>query len=326
MRYWWVNQNATYKYEVPGNYLWSPKRSARNRRNPYYDFMRVVAPGDVVFSFSDTLIRAIGVVRAYAYEAPKPKEFGSAGAYWDNIGWRVDVQFKPLTHQIRPADYMGVLADLLPSKYAPLQLNGKGLQNMYLTRLPPPLANALVGLIGVEARNLVRSATVADSIEPTDAIGLIQWEAHQVRELRKNANIPVTEKEALVLARRGQGRFRREVAKIEQRCRVTLVEREEHLRASHCKPWRDSSNEERLDGENGLLLTPTIDHLFDRGFISFEGGGELLISPVAHLPSLDRMGVETTQKLNVGAFSAGQRTFLEFHRENVFLNSPVPLD
>ncbi|GMW05571.1 MAG: hypothetical protein AMXMBFR8_03680 [Nevskiales bacterium] len=42
------------------------------------------------------------------------------------------------------------------------------------------------------------------------------------------------------------------------------------------------SNEERLDGENGLLLTPTIDHLFDRGFISFEGDGRLLVSPVAH--------------------------------------------
>jgi transposase len=55
-----------------------------------------------------------------------------------------------------------------------------------------------------------------------------------------------------------------------------------HLRASHIRPWRDSDNEARLDGENGLLLTPTIDHLFDRGFISFEDDGRLLISPVAH--------------------------------------------
>jgi predicted restriction endonuclease len=65
----------------------------------------------------------------------------------------------------------------------------------------------------------------------------------------------------------------------------------EHLRASHSKPWRDSSNEERLDGENGLLLTPSIDHLFDRGFISFRSDGRLLVSPVAHAGSLERMGV-----------------------------------
>jgi putative restriction endonuclease len=50
---------------------------------------------------------------------------------------------------------------------------------------------------------------------------------------------------------------------------------------SHINPWRDAGNEERLDGANGLLLTPSIDHLFDRGFISFKGDGELLISPVA---------------------------------------------
>src|ERR1043165_3160249 len=87
MRYWWVNQNQTYRHEVPGNYLWSPKRNANGRRNPFYDFMREVAPGDVVFSFADTLIKAIGVVASNAYEAPKPLEFGQAGAYWENIGW-----------------------------------------------------------------------------------------------------------------------------------------------------------------------------------------------------------------------------------------------
>ena len=64
MRYWWVNQNQTYRHEVPGNYLWSPKRKNNGDRNPFYDFMREVrevAPGDVVFSFADTFIKAIGI-------------------------------------------------------------------------------------------------------------------------------------------------------------------------------------------------------------------------------------------------------------------------
>ena len=73
MRYWWVNQNQTYRHEVPGNYLWSPKRKANGDRNPFYDFMREVAPGDVVFSFADTLIRAVGIANSHAYEAPKPR-------------------------------------------------------------------------------------------------------------------------------------------------------------------------------------------------------------------------------------------------------------
>ena len=61
---------------------------------------------------------------------------------------------------------------------------------------------------------------------------------------------------------------------IERRRRITVVENPIHLVASHSKPWRDSSNEERLDGENGLLLTPSVDHLFDRRFIGFEDSGE----------------------------------------------------
>lgn len=87
--------------------------------------------------------------------------------------------------------------------------------------------------------------------------------------------------------------------------------------ASHTKPWRDSTNEERVDGENGLLLTPMIDHLFDKGFISFESSGALIVSPVADRPSLLKMGIKPEGKVNVGVFSEGQRVFLDHHRENV---------
>jgi HNH endonuclease len=94
-----------------------------------------------------------------------------------------------------------------------------------------------------------------------------------------------------------------------------------HLIASHCKPWRDSTNEERLDGENGLLMTPSMDHLFDRGFIGFEDSGTLILSPVAHRPSLERMGIQTQRTINVGGFSEGQRRFLDYHRNLVLLRA-----
>jgi putative restriction endonuclease len=93
---------------------------------------------------------------------------------------------------------------------------------------------------------------------------------------------------------------------------VTKVDRPEHLIASHTKPWRDSDNSERLDGENALVFTPTIDHLFDRGF---EDKGDLIVSPVAHKPSVARIGLE--DRINVGAFSERQRHFLDYHCENV---------
>src|SRR3546814_7947271 len=62
--------------------------------------------------------------------------------------------------------------------------------------------------------------------------------------------IPETTRHAVVMARRGQGLFKQNVQRIEAFCRVTKVDRIEHLRASHCKPWRDASNVERLDGRS----------------------------------------------------------------------------
>lgn len=320
-RYWWVNQNQTYRHEVRGGYLWSPKRKANGGRNPFYDFMRELAPDDVVFSFADTQIKAIGFIASHGYEAPKPLEFGQAGAYWDMIGWRADVRFNELRKPIRPAEHMEILSPLLPSRYAPLRKGGAGLQGVYLTLLPESLAGALVDLIGVEARELVRGYRAAEQKLVLPAQGLIDWEQHELEKLQGDSEIPETDRRAIVLARRGQGVFKERVLRIEHACRVTGVSRTEHLRASHCKPWRDATNEERLNGENGLLLTPSVDHLFDRGFIGFDNNGDVLISPVAHMDSLRRMGIETNGITNVGRFSEGQRKYLEFHRENVLLRS-----
>lgn len=321
MRYWWVNQNQTYAHEVGGGYLWSPKVKSDGGANAFYDFMREVSPGDVIFSFSGTFIKAIGIASSHCYPAAKPIEFGNAGAYWDKIGWRVDVKFIELKGPIRPAEFMDRLAPLLPTKYAPLQQNGKGLQGVYLASLSDRFAEALVDLIGREARTLVSGIRVQDSIESPTAVGLVEWEEHELSEVSQNILIPETTRTAVVLARRGQGLFKQNVMNFESRCRITGVDKIEHLRASHCKPWRDSNNEERLVGENGLLLTPSIDHLFDRGFITFENTGEVLISPVAHLDSLRKMGVAITEKINVGKFSEGQSGFLQYHRESVFLQS-----
>lgn len=328
MRYWWVNQNQTYKHEVPGGYLWSPKLKSNGSANPFYEFMREVSPGDVIFSFCDTLIKAVGIAKSHAYEAPKPREFGSVGAYWDVIGWRIDVRFSELKGSIRPSQHIDRLRPLLPQKYAPLRENGFGLQGVYLTRLAEPLGSLLIDLIGSEARGIVQGWHVGQTLFETPNVGQAEWEEHQLILVRDDANLRETEKHAIVMARRGQGLFRQRVAVIERACRVTHVTQTEYLRASHCKPWRDSSNVERLDGENGLMLTPDVDLLFDRGLLSFEDNGDVLVSPVADRLSLEKMGLTSDLLRNVGAFAEGQRSFLQFHRESVFLqariNTPQP--
>ena len=320
MRYWWVNQNQTFRQEIEGGYLWSPKRNKNDRRNPFYEFMREVAPGDIVFSFCDTRIAALGIVSGYCRESPKPEEFGNAGMNWSQIGWRVSVRWKRLNNVIRPKDHIDRLRPDLASKYAPLTPDGNGLQSVYLTQIGASLATTLFGLIGGEAASVADTGREVSRIErdsPAPEQDIEEWERRVEVSIVTDPVIRETERTALVQARRGQGQFRENVRTIERACRITKVERLEHLIASHVQPWRDSSNEQRLDGENGLLLTPTVDHLFDKGFISFEDSGQLIVSPVADPNSLKRMGVDPDGRVNVGVFSEGQRHYLEFHRENV---------
>jgi hypothetical protein len=209
---------------------------------------------------------------------------------------------------------------LLPEHYAPLQRNGRGMQSVYLTELTPEFAQVLAGLIGAEAQNLIADVQVNTAPMQTND-DLDYWEHRIESDIEDDVTIPETEKTAIIRARRGQGLFKDRVMGIEEKCRITGVSNPVHLIASHCKPWRDCSNEERLEAENGLLLTPSIDHLFDRGFIGFEGNGNLIISPVAHRPSLERMGVDTRHPVNVGGFTTGQRHFLEYHRDMVLLKT-----
>jgi hypothetical protein len=145
VRYWWVNQNQTFKQEFAGGYLWSPKRNKNLARNPFYESMREVAPGDVIFSFAGTWIMALGLARSYCFEAPKPTEFGTTGSNWEDIGWKISVSFTKLVHRIRPREHMDVIRKVLPTRYAPLQMTGNGLQGVYLTELSNDFAEVLLG-------------------------------------------------------------------------------------------------------------------------------------------------------------------------------------
>jgi predicted restriction endonuclease len=118
---------------------------------------------------------------------------------------------------------------------------------------------------------------------------------------------------------RQHGIFRANVLLCETECRVTHVSDPKHLKASHIKPWRTASDAERLNGRNGLLLSPHVDHLFDQGYISFSNTEQLLVVPEARLNVLDKWGIDAGTK--VGTFDREQQAFLEYHRAHVFKGS-----
>ncbi|MEI9907205.1 MAG: HNH endonuclease signature motif containing protein [Actinomycetota bacterium] len=89
------------------------------------------------------------------------------------------------------------------------------------------------------------------------------------------------------------------------------------LIASHIKPWASSSDTEKIEGFNGLLLSPHIDYLFDAGLISFGDDGELLISKSLDPQILRTWNLPT--QLNVGAFRPEQTKYLSYHRGKIFI-------
>jgi hypothetical protein len=52
------------------------------------------------------------------------------------------------------------------------------------------------------------------------------------------------------------------------------------LRASHIKPWAKSTNRERLNAENGIMLAAHVDALFGRGLMSFADDRAMLRIPL----------------------------------------------
>ncbi len=134
-----------------------------------------------------------------------------------------------------------------------------------------------------------------------------------IQQIIGNTIVINTEKENLVKCRIGQGDFRDKLIKYWNGCFVTRYQNTEILIASHIKPWRESTSEERLDSFNGLLLTPNLDKLFDKGFISFDDEGKILISK--SLINFELLGIDKNMKI---AIENKHRKYLNFHRNKIF--------
>ena len=129
----------------------------------------------------------------------------------------------------------------------------------------------------------------------------------------EDQNLNETERRNLVKSRIGQGIFRQRLLAHWKQCAVTGFGDTGLLVASHIKPWRVSNNFERLDGFNGLLLTPNLDKAFDAGLITFDSGGRVIVSP--RLKEFSRLGITTEMKVDL---SPDHEPFMTFHRSSAF--------
>ncbi|MFA5479733.1 MAG: HNH endonuclease, partial [Candidatus Muiribacteriota bacterium] len=132
------------------------------------------------------------------------------------------------------------------------------------------------------------------------------------------------EKERLQKYRVNQGLFRKNLIKDRNnkdivKCDLCEIDIQELLIASHIKPWSKSDREEKLDVNNGLLLCPMHDTLFDKGLISFEDDGKIIVSQKIKQEKYANLAIKSDTKLK--KLNTGIVKYLKWHRINLFSNS-----
>ncbi|MFT4806225.1 MAG: 5-methylcytosine-specific restriction protein A [Psychroserpens sp.] len=126
-----------------------------------------------------------------------------------------------------------------------------------------------------------------------------------------------TERKGLITSRVGQGAYRKRIIhRWEYQCAVTGFDKLDVLVASHIVPWSKSNDNERLDVDNGLLLSPTFDALFDRHLISFENQGQILLSESIEKLAYQKIGVSGNEVIdNLSLYNLG---YLDRHRDRFY--------
>jgi 5-methylcytosine-specific restriction enzyme A len=124
----------------------------------------------------------------------------------------------------------------------------------------------------------------------------------------------VTERSGLVISRVGQGAYRKSIInRWEHQCAVTGFNDSRILIASHIHPWKDSKSEERLDVNNGILLSPTYDALFDKHLITFERSGKIVLSEDVNPSEYKKIGVSGTERIS--KLNSDNLLYLSKHQE-----------
>jgi hypothetical protein len=124
-------------------------------------------------------------------------------------------------------------------------------------------------------------------------------------------------RQAIIDSRMGQGSFRSALVEYWNGCAVTGCQAIELLHSSHIKPWKTSTNTERLDPYNGLLLLPNLQTAFQQGFITFQNDGTILISSRLTEEAQLQLGLNHTLRLRF--LESPHLPYLQFHSETLFI-------
>jgi putative restriction endonuclease len=299
-----VMQGDTYHDEKELGIIWSQQQDKGGNVPHSWLRMKEVQKGDRIFHYVKGYIVALSIATEDNKTAPKPSIF-QHHRDWNDEGYMVKLDYHELDIALNVKANLSEILSLLPIKYSPFQQNGDGNPG-YLYPCNEELAIKLLERISELNIYQVNQEQLELSID-------------NVRRTERNTLIPViaeTESEVKMKVRIDQQKFLKALMPLwNAKCALCSIDLPELLRASHSKPWKDSTNEERLDPYNGILLCSNHDSLYDKGYIAFDGQGRLHISALIEPEKYLKYGLIARTKIDI---YPENKPFFKWHKKFIF--------
>lgn len=305
MSFFWVNLGTSYKEVAAHNFLWAPAyvigKNGKRKTNAGWEPVKDVKAGDVIFCNRDENIIYVAVARKAAYPAKRPKT--RAFDKWNDDGFQIDVNLTVLSPSVSVAGFKEALIAIHNEECSPALFAKNGrLAQQYMVQIPAGAGALILSYLG-------------------DA----EMEVCEQVDVRKKGRLKEGgTREIVAQARVGQGQFRDEVLALwKNSCPVTGLSKPELLTASHIVKWSLSNETEKIDPNNGFPLSPTLDKLFDRGYVSFDDQGKILINLTAlSARDLECLGVDLNARIK--GLNAQQKAYLARHRVLYHFDEEAP--
>lgn len=299
-----VMQGHTYLEEKEMGFIWASKLDSSGMTSHSWERMTEVNEGDRIFHYVKRNIIAVSVATTGCKIAKRPLNIPNNES-WNNEGYLVELDYHELELPINiPSNFNDILP-YLPIKYSPFQKNTDGNQG-YLYPCNEELSIKLLELIG--DLNIYE----VDDVQLELAIST-------VRPTERNTFIPMifeTEAEAKTKIRLGRKKFREKLMPLwKHKCTICGIELSALLQASYSKPWKDSTDAERIDVYNGILLCSNHDALYEKGFIAFDGQGKIHISSQITIEDYVKYGIAPKMKI---ARKEENKPYFKWHKRHLF--------
>lgn len=271
-------QNELYEKQLSMKILSCPQKDSFGNIPHYYARMIELSKGDKIFHYTNGNIVSIGTV-----VKPTISVLDVANSCYY---FHTEIHYETIDNPLHIRSYWEEIKKFLPAEYSAFQKNGRD-NGGFLYPCDENLASLLMTKIALLNEN--------------DGI---------VNEILE------TEAKIQTKMRIGHQNYKEKLLRLwNNECAICKINIPELLRASHAKPWRDSNQQERIDPYNGLLLCAHHDALFDKGFITFNENGEILLSQQLINSNPNIYAINPSTKIHIFEKSS---KYLLWHQSYIF--------